>query len=181
MAEGELEEFDRVAQLRSDTQEARIEEERMQAQMPEGPSPDEAAAQASVFGFGRDELDADISRFIVKAEPLELFLLGIPWFNLKLFYGQAMKKGRSKLIAPPSFKPWGLDRLVPKQLSWGLIIFFDLLLAFLVIPSLIIDAMLLYLIVEGLTNPLQAAQDANLLFGAFGRTLVQWLGFPSIL
>ena len=178
-AQAEDTQYDRVAQLRSQQQQTRIAEvrateeaERLSAEA----SVSGSGSSSSVFGIGRDEIDESVSRFLIKPEPVELILGAIPWFNLKLFWGDVVKKGNSKVVAPVSFKPWRIP--LPDILAKLLVVFVDLILVILVVPSLFIDFLLLYLVGKAITDPIGAVNEANALFGAFGSTLVQWLGFP---
>lgn len=174
--------FDRVAQLRADQQQQRIEGERVQAEETARLAAENAeSSTGSIFGVPRDDLNDSISRFLAKPEPVELILGFIPYINLQLIWGQLITNGKSKFITPPSFKPWKLQWILPNILATVLVIAIDLVLFILILPSAIFSLLLLYLIGKAMTDPYGAALDAKNLLGAFGCDLVKWFGFPSIL
>ena len=172
----EEEENDRVAELHAKQQQDRVAKQQAKEEAAKQQAGQETPGQGGVFGIPRDEIDANVSRFIVKPEPLELLLLGVPWFNLKLIWGKIIKKGKSRFIAPPSFDPWKFGRLVPSILAVILIIVVDIIIGILLVPSLIEGSAVLFVIGEMKSHPIDAAADGVKLFGSFAFTLFQAFG-----
>jgi hypothetical protein len=181
MAEGDEEQYDRVAQLRESQQRNRMADERAAEEAALASAEGSGSGNASsVFGIGRDELNDNVSRFLAKPEPVELILGFIPYVNLQLIWGQIITNGKSKYVTPPNFRPWNLQWILPNILASVIVIVFDLLILILALPSFLISLLSLYFIGLLLTNPTEAVFQISNLFGAFGTTLVQWLGFPSV-
>lgn len=93
--------------------------------------------------------------------------LGLSWFNLKLIWGSMVTKGKSKYIAPPTFKSWRIP-ILPDTMAKAAIVLADIFVMLIVFTVGFLFFALIAIMAIALTDgPVAAVKLISQSFGVF--------------
>ena len=163
-------ELTREAELRTRQQLARIERGR------KGEEGDvELSAQETQLA-ARDLANDKISKVAVAAS--ETGFVPFVWFNLQLFKGYLIGRGKDPLISPPSWKPLKIP--LPDASAVAAIIFLDLAIATIVLISISIEIIFFALVIQAWSDPPGFVRQNWSYLTDLITPVLQWLGLPSL-